>query len=144
MKNIIQYYPNVTLLIWLLVVFMLDFVFGVTKATLNGTRRTSQGFRKTFAKFMQYGGCIVIAMVILNIVYASAEHFGKQFSWFFGDIMLYIMIYIEIVSILENMEEIAPKADFVKLFVRPVRRIITFQLKNLLKEETQGKDGKEK
>lgn len=140
MNNFIQYYPSGTLLIWLLVVFTLDFIFGVTKATLNGTRRTSKGFRKTFAKFLQYGGCIIISIVILNIVLDKSANFGKQFSWLFGDIMLYLMIYIEVVSILENMEEIAPNSEFVKLFVRPARRIITFQIKNLLKDDGKVPD----
>lgn len=131
----IQYYPDVKLLIALFTVFILDFIFGVTKATINGTRRTSQGFRKTFSKFIQYGGSIIVAMVLLNIVYDSNAVFGKQISWLFGDLMLYIMIYIEVVSIFENMEEISPESDFVKYFIRPVRRIITFQVKNLLRDD---------
>lgn len=139
MMQFIQYYPDVKLLIALFVVFILDFIFGVTKATINGTRRTSKGFRKTFSKFIQYGGSIIVAMVLLNIVYDSSTTFGKQISWLFGDLMLYIMIYIEIVSIFENMEEMSPESDFVKYFIRPVRRIITFQIKNLLREENPKK-----
>lgn len=139
MMQFIQYYPDVKLLIALFTVFILDFIFGVTKATINGTRRTSKGFRKTFSKFIQYGGSIIVAMVLLNIVYDSNATFGKQISWLFGDLMLYIMIYIEVVSIFENMEEISPESDFVKYFIRPVRRIITFQIKNLLREETPKK-----
>lgn len=137
MIQYIQYYPNVKLLIGLFVVFGLDFGFGVAKATFNGTRRTSKGFRQTFSKFMQYGGSIIVAMVLLNIIYDSNAVFGKQLSLLFGDLMLYIMIYIEVVSILENMEEISPESDFVIYFIRPVRRIITFQIKNLLREENQ-------
>lgn len=83
---------------------------------------------------MQYGGSIIIAMVILNIIFASKVKFGEQFSWIFGDTMLYIMTYIEIVSIFENMEEMGDN-DFIRYFVRPVRRIITFQVKNLLKDD---------
>jgi len=139
MMQFIQYYPDVKLLIALFTVFILDFIFGVTKATINGDRRTSQGFRRTFSKFIQYGGSIIVAMVLLNIVYDSNATFGKQISWLFGDLMLYIMIYIEIVSIFENMEEISPESDFVKYFIRPVRRIITFQVKNLLREENPEK-----
>ncbi|AKK74425.1 hypothetical protein OK18_19025 [Chryseobacterium gallinarum] len=138
MNAYIQYYPNGVLLSALLVVFILDFGFGITKATINGTRRTSEGFRKTFTKFMQYGGSIIIAMVILNIIFASKVKFGEQFSWIFGDTMLYIMIYIEVVSIFENMEEMGDN-DFIRYFVRPIRRIITFQLKNLLKEDDFSK-----
>lgn len=136
MNNYILYTPNGTLLIALLIVFILDFGFGITKATINGTRRTSEGFRKTFTKFMQYGGSIIIAMVILNVIYSSKVKFGEQFSWLFGDTMLYIMIYIEIVSIFENMEEMGDN-DFIKYFIRPVRRILTFQVKNLLREDNK-------
>lgn len=135
MNNLIQYWPNSTLLIWLLVVFTLDFIFGVSKASLNGVRCTSHGFRKSFIKLLQYGGCIIVSVVILNMVYESSENFGQQFAWMFGDLMLYLMIYTEVVSIFENMEAMAPQSKFVSLFLRPARRIITFQLKNLFKED---------
>lgn len=134
MNHFIQYWPPVHLLIWLLIVYILDFIFGVSKAILKGTPRTSQGFRQSIIKLLQYGGCIIIAIVILNIVYASHDPFGRQFAWIFGDIMLYLMIYIEVVSVLENMEAMAPASYFVRLFVRPVRRIITFQLRNLFQD----------
>ncbi|ULT40870.1 hypothetical protein KRR40_40130 [Niabella defluvii] len=50
--------------------------------------------------------------------------------------MLYFMIYIEVVSVLENMEALAPGSTFVKWFVRPVRRVITLQLKHLFEDGT--------
>ncbi|MCT3672004.1 phage holin family protein [Elizabethkingia anophelis] len=135
MNDLLSYYPNVTLLIGLLTLFILDFGFGVWKATVLGIRRTSEGFRKTFNKFLQYGGSIIVGMVLLNIVGDKDAHFASQYSWLFGDLLLYIMIYIEVVSIFENMEAIGGSSDFVKYFIRPVRRMITFQLKNLLKDE---------
>ncbi|WP_300599393.1 phage holin family protein [Niabella sp.] len=137
MKHFIQYWPNTALLTGLLVVVVLDFICGVAKATLTGTRRSSQGFRKTITKFLQYGGCIIVAMVILNIVYDSGEVFNNSFVWLFGDVMLYIMIYTEVVSVFENMETMAPRSAFVKIFVRPARRIITFQLRQLFKEDEE-------
>lgn len=95
------------------------------------------GLRKSVIKFMQYGGCIIVAIVILNIVYLSNEAFGKQFVWYFGDTLLYLMIYTEVVSVLENIEAIAPQSKIVLLFVRPVRRIITFQLRQLFANRHQ-------
>lgn len=137
MIQYIQYYPKIQLLIGLLIVFVLDFVCGVTKATLTGKRRTSKGFRKTFSKFIQYGVSIVVALVILNIGNDGKSDLSKQISWLFGDFMIFLMIYIEIVSILENIEVINPESDFVKYFIRPVRRLLTFQIKNLLRDETE-------
>jgi len=131
----LQYLPNVALLTGLLVVVTLDFIFGVTRATFNGTRRTSKGFRKTISKFLQYGGCIIVSMVVLNIATASGPVLGRQFYKWFGDLILYLMVYIEVVSIFENMEALAPGSLFVKVFVRPLRRMITFQLKQLYKED---------
>jgi hypothetical protein len=139
MIQYIQYYPKIQLLIGLLIVFALDFICGVTKATLTGKRRTSKGFRKTFSKFIQYGVSIVVALVILNIGNDGKSDLSKQISWLFGDFMIFLMIYIEIVSILENIEVINPESDFVKYFIRPVRRLLTFQIKNLLREEPQNK-----
>ena len=131
---ILKYTPDGSLLIGLLILFILDFVFGVTKATLTKTTRTSEGFRKTFTKFIQYGGSIIIGMVLLNIKSVSASEFGNEYSSIFGDSMIVIMIYIEVVSILENMEVIGNNNDFVKYFIRPIRRLITFQIKNLFSD----------
>ncbi|MCH5720402.1 phage holin family protein [Niabella hibiscisoli] len=144
MNSFIQYWPTTHLLIWLLIVYTWDFLFGVCKSIIKGTPRTSQGFRQSIIKLLQYGGCILIAIVILNIVYVSNEPFGQKFAWIFGDIMLYFMIYIEVVSVLENMEAMAPSSFFVRLFVRPVRRIITFQLKNLFQEDAATKNFRNK
>ncbi|MGE9310126.1 phage holin family protein [Niabella sp. CJ426] len=136
MSSFIQYSPDARLLTWLLIVFILDFIFGLLKASFNGIPRTSRGLRKSVIKLLQYGGCIIVSTVILNILYGSGENFGQQFAWIFGDMMLYFMIYIEVVSVMENMEAMAPASFFVRLFVRPVRRIITFRLKNLFQENT--------
>ncbi|WP_300603873.1 phage holin family protein [Niabella sp.] len=141
MKNLIQYLPGASLLIGLLVVFILDFIFGVSRATLNGIPRTSKGLRKSVSKFLQYGGCIIVSIVILNLVVDSGAAFGQQFAWVFGDLMLYMMIYTEVVSIFENMEAMAPDAIFIKVFVRPVRQLLTLQLKRLFKEEGGGASG---
>lgn len=132
---IFKYTPDGSLLIGLLILFILDFGFGVMKATFTKTIRTSEGFRKTFTKFMQYGGSIIIGMVLLNIKSVSDSKFGNQYSSLFGDSMICIMIYIEVVSILENMEVIGNGNDFVKYFIRPIRRLITFQIKNLFSDQ---------
>ncbi|MCC9066276.1 phage holin family protein [Flavobacterium piscisymbiosum] len=131
---ILKYIPDGSLVIGLLIMCALDFVFGVTKATLTKTIRTSKGFRKTFTKFTQYGGAIVMGIVLLNIKSVSDSRFGSEYSSLFGDSMISIMIYIEVVSILENMEVIGKDTDFVKYFIRPVRRLITFQVKNLFSD----------
>lgn len=131
---VLKYIPDGSLLIGLFVLFFLDFAFGVTKATLTKTIRKSEGFRKTFTKFIQYGGSIIIGMVLLNIKSVSDSKLGNQYSNVFGDFMIGIMIYIEVVSILENMEVIGNNNDFVKYFIRPVRRLITFQIKNLFSD----------
>ncbi|GEM_PF-2106125 len=133
MNQFIQYWPDGHLLIWLLIVYTLDFIFGICKATLRGTPRTSHGFRKSIIKLLQYGGCIIVAIVILNIVHRSKDNFGQQFAGLFGKGMLYLMIYIEVVSVLENMEAMAPQSSFVRIFVRPARCVITFKLKNWLR-----------
>ena len=132
MNHFIQYRPDINLLNWLLIMFILDFIFGFVNAGFCGRQRTSGGLRKSVIKFVQYGGCIIIAIVVLNIAYLSSEDFGKQFVGYFGDTMLYLMIYTEVVSVLENIEDMAPKSRFVILFVRPLRLIIIFQLKQLL------------
>lgn len=138
MAQYIHYLPRVSLLVALLVVVALDFLFGVTRATFSGTRRTSKGFRATISKFLLYGGSIIVATVMLNIVSASEPVLANRFCKWFGDFMLYLMIYIEVVSIFENMEAMAPGSLFIKVFIRPVRRMITLQLKQLLEDENKA------
>jgi phage-related holin len=131
---ILKYTPDGSLLIGLLILFILDFGAGVTKAVLTKTIRTSEGYRKTFTKFIQYGGSILIGLVLLNLKSVSSSKFGNEYSGLFGDSMICIMIYIEVVSILENMEAMGNNNDFVKYFIRPIRRLITFQIKNLFSD----------
>lgn len=132
---ILNYVPDGSLLLGLLIMMGVDLAFGVAKSVVLNIVRTSEGFRRTLAKFIQYGGSIIIGMVLLNIKSVSSSYFGQEYSSLFGDFMLYIMIYVEVVSILENMEAMGQSNDFVKYFVRPLRRLITFQMRNLFANE---------
>lgn len=76
-------------------------------------------------------------MILLNIIHHSTPEFNHEISRMFGSGMLMIMIYIEVVSVFENLEEINPKSDFVKYFIRPVRRVLTFRIKNIFADDNK-------
>lgn len=137
MNEFIHYYPSGRLLIAVLLLIVIDLITGITKATINKQRRTSEGLRRTFSKFMQYGGSIIVSMILLNIIHHSTPEFSSEISRLFGSLMLMIMIYIEVVSVFENLEEINPKSDFVRYFIKPVRRLLTFRIKNLFGEDNR-------
>lgn len=137
MNEFIHYYPSGRLLIAVLLLIVIDLITGITKATINKQRRTSEGLRRTFSKFMQYGGSIIVSMILLNIIHYSTPEFSDEISYLFGSLMLMIMIYIEVVSVFENLEEINPKSDFVKYFIKPVRRLLTFRVKNLFGDDNR-------
>lgn len=135
MIDYIHYLPNGRLLIGIFLFLAIDLITGITKASFQGVRRTSKGFRQTLIKFTLYGGTILVGMILLNIIYDKTQEVGKEIAYWLGEGMLLIIIYIEVVSILENLEEIAPDSEFVKYFIRPLRRILTFRYKNLFQDE---------
>lgn len=137
MNEFIHYYPSGRLLIAILLLIVIDLITGITKATINKQRRISEGLRRTFSKFMQYGGSIIVSMILLNIIHLSTPEFSDEISRLFGNLMLMIIIYIEVVSVFENLEEINPESDFVRYFIKPVRRLLTFRVKNLFGDDNR-------
>jgi phage-related holin len=126
--------PPATLLVWLFVAMVLDLITGVAKAIKKDIPRTSEGFRRTVAKFIQYGGAVAIGIILANIVDVGDEK-TKLIYGYFSNSMLMFIIYIEIKSILENLTEISPDSDFTKLFLRPIHKILSIDFKQFFKAD---------
>jgi Bacteriophage holin family len=128
--------PPPNLLIWLGVSMFLDLVTGIAKAIKKGTPRTSTGYRRTVAKFIQYGGAIAIGIVLANISDYKKDGDGSQMIYtYFSNSMLLFIIYIEITSILENLIEVSPESDFTKKFLNPAHKLFSFDFKQFFTTE---------
>lgn len=130
--------PKAGLLAAVFILVFIDFITGITKAKLKGVARTSEGYRKTVIKLMQY--------VIAIIIFIGGGYFLKQaippnpdnnslmqVANILGEASRYVMlfiIYIEVSSIFENLYEIDSKSPFSKYFIRPVLTILKFGLDN--------------
>lgn len=103
-------FSDMSYLKWLVIVMILDFITGVTKAWVNGGLKsvTSKGLRCTVSKVVQYGSFLVVTHVLThfeigdkaNMNYAFISKFAYEF-----------LILIEIKSVYENIVRIDPTLD---------------------------------
>jgi len=129
--------PRATTISVLFCLVFIDFITGVIKAKINGTARTSEGFRRTLKKIPGY---IIVPVVLwLGGVYAKTHvvstesidmiKMAKILQDASGWIMLFIM-YIEVTSILENLSEIDKHGSLNKYFVKPLLIILKIGIDN--------------
>ena len=125
-----KFLPDFTLLALLAVVIVVDFLTGIWKAKGRGEVRTSDGFRKTVNKFLQYGCAIVCGAVLAYIGEQKGGAGTVAIAGLLNDGLLIFIIYIEITSIFENLYAIDKTTMISKYFYLPVLKILTFQIKN--------------
>jgi MFS superfamily sulfate permease-like transporter len=130
--------PPPALLAWLGFTMLVDLITGVAVAIKKDIPRTSTGFRKTVNKFLQYGGAIAVGIILANISDMQKDSAGEKIYQYFSNSMLSFIIFIEIKSIMENLVQISPKSDFTKLFLNPIHKILSLDLKNFLNTKTEN------
>lgn len=110
---------------------VIDFITGVAKAKMQGLAITSSGYRKTIIKLMQYGGAIAITMLLKYVSLRNPDFFEaiKYVNWLTTGLLIFI-IFIEVTSILENLNELDKKSPFSRFILQPLHRLLTFQIKN--------------
>ena len=78
--------PSFDLLLVMLISIIIDFITGVIKASVLKVKRTSEGYRRTIVKFMQYGGAVSIGMLLSYLVEKNVSLDGlKTYINYFGD-----------------------------------------------------------
>ncbi|MCG2614916.1 phage holin family protein [Terrimonas sp. NA20] len=126
----VSFLPDIDLLTMLFLAMVVDFATGCWKAKVQNKARTSEGFKKTVGKFMQYAGAIVGGYALSYIGgQKGGQHAITVFEWFNNGLVIFI-IYIEITSIFENLYAIDPDSRLSQLFFQPAIKLLTFQLKN--------------
>lgn len=133
-----SFLPTGTLLLAMAVAVILDFIAGVIKASYNNQVRTSEGYRKTVVKFIQYGGAVCVSMLLKFLVGLKDQgtvEYLNPYMEFLNDGLLIFIIFIEVTSVLENMYAIDSKSVFAVYFIKPLLKIMTFAIKNNFRKD---------
>ncbi|MEG0697316.1 phage holin family protein [Algoriella sp.] len=129
--NQIFIYPDWILFIALTFLMAIDFMTGFMKAKFLKVNRSSEAFRKTVKKIIQYCSAIIVVIVILNLMrFDQSNQFFKDYSNWLQNGVIVLMVYIELTSILENAIAIDKTSTFSKVFIIPFHRLLTLQLKS--------------
>lgn len=142
-------FPKAELLMLAGIAIVLDFVTGVAKSKFLGIARTSEGFRKTIIKILQYAGAVSVSILLsLLVKYDKEAKFSELCNYFTNGLIAFI-VYIELTSIIENLYQIDAKSVFAKRILKPLLSILTFQWKNnpavkLLEEQANKQKEDEK
>ena len=129
--NQIFIYPDWILFIALTFLMTIDFVTGFMKAKFLKVNRSSEAFRKTVKKIIQYCSAIIVVVMLLNLMrFDQSNQFFKDYSNWLQNGVIVLMVYIELTSILENAIAIDKTSTFSKIFIIPFHRLLTLQLKS--------------
>lgn len=126
-------HPSINLLYVMFGAIAFDFVTGFAKAKFKKQQRTSEGFRRTLVKILQYIPSVAI-YVAAELVPGQRDNLQKVAGW----ITMFIL-YIEITSIMENLYEIDSKSKIAKYVYRPALRILKLGLENNAIEQAASK-----
>lgn len=128
----VNFLPSTALLIALATVMLIDFGTGILKAVINKEARTSQSYRKTMMKFLQYGGGVCVGLCIKFLALQTSVNIGDAIKYIdlFNDGLVLFIIFIELTSILENLYAVDQTSVFAQYFIKPILRLLTFELKN--------------
>ena len=126
-----SFLPTPSLLLVMGVAIVLDLITGIIKAIYFERMRTSEGYRKTVIKFTQYGGAVVVGMLLKYISGQSSDMANIQpYVEYLTNGLVIFIIFIECTSVLENLYAIDQQTPFSKYFVGPLLKLLTFQIKN--------------
>lgn len=117
--------PSFNMLFVVMGAIGLDFITGIAKAKAKKVARTSEGFRKTVVKLMQY----LVPILVLWVASKRVPGYEASLKQISGWLMLFIT-YIEITSIFENLYEIDNKTVIAKYVYKPALRLLKFGIEN--------------
>lgn len=123
--------PSGVLIAWMCVALIIDLVTGVARAIVDKKTRTSQGYRETLGKIIQYGGALIIGIILSSLAKHHADGLDPKILEFFNSFLVIFIIFIEVTSTMENLYAISPDSKFSKYFVKPILGILTFNLEHL-------------
>lgn len=120
--------PDAHLLLWLFGVISFDFLTGFTKAKFQKQATNSEALKRTIIKFLQYGGAIVVSVVLSEVLKKQGADAILPYVGYVGNTLVTFIIYIELVSILENLIAIDKKSVLSKKILQPLHKLLTIAL----------------
>jgi phage-related holin len=140
-----KFVPSFGLLIAMAICIGLDFLTGIYKAKMLKQARTSEGFRRTIAKAVNYLIAVAASCVLVFVSEQKGGSEVKVISNLLNDGLVVFIIYIEVTSIFENLYAVDKRSMFSKYFFAPVLKLLTFQIKNnpIFKQAEALKDTQE-
>lgn len=119
--------PNFSLLFWVCVLMVADFVTGVIRAKFLKQPITSERMRASIIKFLQYFGCLGLVIVLINQKKSSPEF--QMVMNYVQDGLTILILYIEALSILENLYQMDIKSPFSQYVIKPLYSILSMAVK---------------
>lgn len=121
--------PNIpAMLAAVVIVMVIDFVTGVIKARSKKMPVTSKDARNgTIKKATQYFTAIILSLGILLLVKLLVKDVNDNVYWIPVFTCMFT-IYVEIMSILENLNEVDNKSMMARFLFRPLLMIMKFGL----------------
>ena len=134
----LTYLPTANFMFILGIAVFVDLITGIAKAWTKGENTTSSGLRKTITKLIQYGGFIIVGVLLLNITIGDSNL--ARYRTVIDGCFLF-MILIELISICENVVEVSPDSKIVRYVINPFMKLIKGRMgiKNEKKEESDSK-----
>jgi len=126
-----QQNPLAALILMLFVLSLADWVTGVAKAQRMGVEVVSARLKTKLIELGLY--CAAIAAAFAVVIIAQAATGSGMVSVllpYVMDVVIIALCYVELVSILENLEVALGVHSMASMYVvRPLRKLLTFQLK---------------
>ena len=126
----LTFLPDANLLAWLLIAVSVDFITGFSKAIARKEQRTSKAMRRTIIKLLQYTGVLAVVLIIGNAAKDNKFANVQTLMEYANSGLLIFMIYIEAVSILENLLAIDDKSMLSRYVLKRIYKILTLTIKN--------------
>ena len=120
--------PNLSLLLCVCILMVADFVTGVLKAKLLREPITSERMRRSIIKFLQYFGCLGLIIILTNQKQNSPDF--QLVMRYVNDGLTILIVYIEALSILENLYLMDNKSPFSEYVIRPLYHLLSMAVKN--------------
>lgn len=120
--------PNLPLLLWVCVLMVADVITGLLKAKILKEKITSDRLRASIIKFLQYFGCIGLTIIIASQKNANPTIL-EVMRWT-QDGLTILIIYIECLSVFENLYAMDRKNPFAVYVIRPIYFILSMAVKN--------------
>lgn len=135
--------PKFSLLIWVLILMVADLVTGILKARLLKEEITSEKARRTIIKFLQYFGCLGLGVVMINQNHDNAT-FVEVMTWAKDGVTI-LIIYIELLSVFENLYAMDKTTRIAIYFIRPIYWLLSLAVRsNPAKKAADAATDKEK